>query len=323
MKTLKIIGLVLLGIILLIAIVPFLIPIPPLEDTKPVAELADPDSLFVDLDGLTVHYKKMGAGEPIYILLHGFGASTYSWREVMPTLSQAGTVIAYDRPAFGLTDRPMPGEWQGPSPYSYAYQTDMVIRLMDALGIEKAILVGNSAGGTVAAAAALKYPQRVTGLVLVDAAIYTDNSSSPLLGWLLKTPQANRLGPLFTRNIRTWGLDFLKTAWHDPSRITPEIYENYQKPLQVNNWDKALWELTRDSGREDITGKLDQFQMPVLVITGDDDRIVPTAQSLELAAAIPGSQLAVIPACGHVPQEECPQVFMQALQKFVNESIIQ
>jgi len=323
MKALKIIGLVLLGIILLIAIVPFLIPIPPLEDTKPAAELADPDSLFIDLDGLTIHYKKMGAGEPVYILLHGFGASTYSWREVMPPLSQAGTVIAYDRPAFGLTDRPMPGEWQGPSPYSYAYQTEMVIRLMDDLGIEKAVLVGNPAGGTVAAAAALKYPQRVTGLVLVDAAIYMDNPSSPLLGWLRKTPQANRLGPLFTRNIRTWGLDFLKTAWHDPSRITPEIYENYQKPLQVNNWDKALWELTRDSGREDITGKLDQFQMPVLVITGDDDRIVPTAQSLKLAAAIPGSQLVVIPACGHVPQEECPQAFMQALQKFVDESTIQ
>ena len=323
MKALKIIGLVLLGIILLIAIVPFLIPIPPLEDTKPAAELADPDSLFIDLDGITIHYKKMGAGEPVYILLHGFGASTYSWREVMPPLSQTGTVIAYDRPAFGLTDRPMPGEWQGPSPYSYAYQTEMVIRLMDDLGIEKAVLVGNSAGGTVAAAAALKYPQRVTGLVLVDAAIYMDNPSSPLLGWLLKTPQANRLGPLFTRNIRTWGLDFLKTAWHDPSRITPEIYENYQKPPQVNNWDKALWELTRDSGREDITGKLDQFQMPVLVITGDDDRIVPTAQSLKLAAAIPGSQLVVIPACGHVPQEECPQAFMQALQKFVDESTIQ
>jgi len=323
MKILKIIGLVLLGIILLIAIVPFLIPIPPLEDTKPAAELADPDSLFIDLDGITIHYKKMGAGEPVYILLHGFGASTYSWREVLPPLSQTGTVIAYDRPAFGLTDRPMPGEWQGPSPYSYAYQTEMVIRLMDDLGIEKAVLVGNSAGGTVAAAAALKYPQRVTGLVLVDAAIYMDNPSSPLLGWLLKTPQANRLGPLFTRNIRTWGLDFLKTAWHDPSRITPEIYENYQKPLQVNNWDKALWELTRDSGREDITGKLDQFQMPVLVITGDDDRIVPTAQSLKLAAAIPGSQLVVIPACGHVPQEECPQAFMQALQKFVDESTIQ
>ena len=323
MKALKIIGLVLLGSILLIAIVPFLIPIPPLEDTKPAAELADPDSLFIDLDGITIHYKKMGAGEPVYILLHGFGASTYSWREVMPPLSQTGTVIAYDRPAFGLTDRPMPGEWQGPSPYSYAYQTEMVIRLMDDLGIEKAVLVGNSAGGTVAAAAALKYPQRVTGLVLVDAAIYMDNPSSPLLGWLLKTPQANRLGPLFTRNIRTWGLDFLKTAWHDPSRITPEIYENYQKPLQVNNWDKALWELTRDSGREDITGKLDQFQMPVLVITGDDDRIVPTAQSLKLAAAIPGSQLVVIPACGHVPQEECPQAFMQALQKFVDESTIQ
>lgn len=322
MKVLKIIGVVLLGIILIIAIVPFLIPIPPLENTKPAAELADPDSLFINLDGLTVHYKKMGSGEPVFILMHGFGASTYSWREVMLPLSKVGTVIAYDRPAFGLTDRPMPGEWQGISPYSYAYQTDMVIRLMDALGIEKGILVGNSAGGTVAAAAALKYPQRVSGLVLVDAAIYTENPSSSLLAWLLKTPQANRLGPLFTRNIRTWGLDFLKTAWHDPARITPEIYENYQKPLEVNNWDKALWELTRDSGREDITGELDQFQIPVLVITGDDDRIVPTAQSLKLAAAIPGSQLAVIPACGHVPQEECPQAFMDALQKFLDESII-
>ena len=94
---------VLLVLILLLGVGPFLIPVPPLEGTVPASQLADPDSKFVEVNGLSVHYKEMGAGETTFILLHGFGASLFSWRDVMEPLSAYGRVIAYDRPAFGLT----------------------------------------------------------------------------------------------------------------------------------------------------------------------------------------------------------------------------
>jgi pimeloyl-ACP methyl ester carboxylesterase len=122
---------------------------------------------------------------------------------------------------------------------------------------------------------------------------------------------------LFARQLQAQGTEFLKTAWHDPSKITPEIFEGYQQPLQVENWDKALWELTVSSRESGLAERVSEFDLPILVITGDDDRIVPTEQSLRLAEELPNAKLAIIPQCGHVPHEECPAVFMQAVTDFL------
>jgi pimeloyl-ACP methyl ester carboxylesterase len=248
-------------------------------------------------------------------LLHGFGASVYSWREVMPGLAQIGTVIAFDRPGFGLTERPL--QWQGRNPYSPEAQVELVIGLLDYFGVQKAILVGNSAGGTVAMQTALAHPERVAALILVDAAVYGGGGSPPWLRPLFATPQMRRLGPLLVRQIQTRGLELLRLAWHDPSRIPPETIALYQKPLQVENWDKALWELTLASRQSDLPARLAEIQMPCLVITGDDDRIVPTADSLRLAEELPNATLAVIEKAGHVPHEERPQEFLEAVAEFL------
>ena len=130
---------------LILLLGPFLVPIPPLKDTLPAQSLADADSRFIEVNGISLHYKTYGQGEPVFILLHGFGASVFSWREVMQPLATHGTVIAFDRPAFGLTERPM--RWEGDNPYSPEFQVQLVTGLMDELQIERAILVGNSAGG--------------------------------------------------------------------------------------------------------------------------------------------------------------------------------
>jgi pimeloyl-ACP methyl ester carboxylesterase len=152
---------------------PLLVPVPPLKDTMPPERLADADSCFAVAHGVRLHYKQAGSGEPAMILLHGFGASTFSWREVMAPLVELGTVVAYDRPSSGLTERPLPGAWTGDSPYGADAQVDQLIGLLDLLGLRRAILVGHSAGGAVAVQFALRHPERVTALVLVAAAIYT------------------------------------------------------------------------------------------------------------------------------------------------------
>lgn len=317
MKTRRIIALLLVIILALGLIGPLLIPIPPLAGTAPLEQLADADSRFIELNGIRVHYKMAGQGEPTFILLHGFAASEFSWREVMTPLAQMGAVIAYDRPAFGLTSRPMPGEWSGPNPYSADAQADLLIALMDALNIRQAILVGNSAGGTVATLTTLRYPERVRALVLVDPAIYVGGGAPPAVRWLLATPQMRRIGPLLVRSIQTWGRDFGRSAWHDPDKITPEIWQGYTRPLQVENWDRALWEFTLASRPLGLDQQLGRLTLPVLVITGDDDRIVPTKQSIRLAQELPNAKLVVIPNCGHLPHEECPKAFMQAVTDFV------
>lgn len=307
---------ILVFLLLALLLGPFLVPVPALTDTVSERELADPDSLFIPVGELTVHYKEMGMGEPVFILLHGFGASVFSWREVMQPFSELGHVIAYDRPAFGLTSRPMPGEWRGENPYSPEAQAAIVIGLMDALGIEQACLVGNSAGGTVSVYTALTYPQRVSGLILVDAAIYNGGSPAwarPLLG----TPQMRHLGPLLARQIAASGDDFIRTAFHDPSLVTPQVLEGYRKPLRARNWDRALWELTAASRPLGLAERLGELSLPVLVITGDDDRIVPTEESIRLGGDIPGASLVVIPNAGHLPHEEKPEAFMQAVRAFL------
>ena len=309
--------LIVLAVLLVILLVgPFLAPIPPLQGTLPPERLADPDSQFITLNGVRVHYKQTGQGQPAMLLLHGFAASEFSWREAMQPLAKFGTVIAYDRPAFGLTERPQ--KWTGENPYGSEFQADTVFAMMDAKNVQQAILIGNSAGGTIATLAALRHPERVRALILVDAAIYSRKSSSGVMDWLLQTPQAQRLGPLFVRSIKDWGMDFARSAWHDPSKITPDIWTGYLKPLKADNWDRGLWEFNQAPRAVSLSTRLDEIKLPVLVITGDDDRIVPTENSVRLARELPNARLAVIPNCGHVPHEECPAAFMRAVAEFID-----
>jgi pimeloyl-ACP methyl ester carboxylesterase len=233
----------------------------------------------------------------------------------MEPFSRLGTVIAFDRPAFGLTERPL--TWEGDNPYSPEAQVALTVGLLDYFGVQQAILVGNSAGGTVAMRTALAHPERVSALVLVDPAVYNGGGAPGWVRPLLATPQARRLGPLLVRQIQTRGPALIETAWHNPALIEPSTLELYKKPLQVENWDKALWEFTLASQASGLEENLDSFTLPVLVITGDDDRIVPTADSLRLAGELPNAGLVVIPEAGHVPHEERPTLFMEAVINFI------
>jgi pimeloyl-ACP methyl ester carboxylesterase len=305
-----------MGVILIILLVgPFLVPVPPLEGLKPAEDLADADSLFMEVNNLKVHYKTRGEGTPVFILLHGFGASLYSWQEVLEPLSNLGAVLAYDRPAFGLTERPL--EWEGENPYSPQSQVNLLLGLMDQLGIESAILVGNSAGGSVAMQFYLQYPDRVDALILVDPAVYTQSGMIENTNWLLRSPQMRHLGPLVARQIQVRGPELLKRAWFDPTRLSDEAIELYKKPLLVDNWDIALWELTMATIDPHLDEHLDEFILPILVITGATDQIVPPEQSIRLANELPDAHLEVIPQAGHVPHEEQPELFMEAVEEFL------
>jgi pimeloyl-ACP methyl ester carboxylesterase len=315
----KITLIILASLLILLLVGPFLVPVPPLQDTVPPHDLAGPEDTFIEINGLSIHYELKGQGKPVFILLHGFGASTFSWREVIDPLSKIGTVLAYDRPAFGLTERPL--TWEGENPYSPEGNINLLLGIMDAFDIEQAVLVGNSAGGTLATAFALDYPDRVQALVEVDAAIYRTMPESALLTWLLRTPQMDHLGPLISRRLAgRQGEAFIRKAWYDPTYLDshPEVLAGYRLPLQAENWDRALWELTKANTASNLANRLDQINIPVLVISGAEDQIVPVENSERLAAELPNADLVIIDQCGHLPQEECPQDFLQAIIQFLN-----
>lgn len=313
-------------VIVALLVVPLLWPVRPLTDTVTAASLADSDSRFIEIDDLTVHYKTWGmpssattAGvDTAVVLLHGFGASTFSWREVAGPLSARMPVVAFDRPAFGLTERPL--EWTGPDPYAPVTQADLTVKLMDELGIKRAVLIGHSAGGTVAALVAQRHPERVAAIVLEDPAIFASGPPA-FLTPLFRTPQFRRLGPLFARSLGgEAGTDFIQTAWHDPSKITEETLAGYRAPLRVDHWDTALWLLTIAERPSDVPEIVSGISAPALFITGDDDRVVSPEDTQRAAALIGGAELVTIEACGHIPHEEQPAAFLQAVTAFLDRT---
>ena len=304
-------------LLLLCLVGPLLIPLPTLKDTVPPRELADADSRFIEIDGIEFHYKILGRGEPAIVLLHGFVSSVFTWREVMEPLSEYGTVIAFDRPGFGLTERPLPDQWEGENPYRAEAHADQTIALIEALGFQDAVLIGNSAGGSVALDAACRYPEAVRALVLVDAAVYLRPGPPAWTIPLLSSTQGRRLGILLARAIAKHGKPLLELALHDSSQIASEMWEGYTKPTHAVDWDTIFWELLITTDPPNLVDCLPQVSIPVLVISGDDDKVVPLKQSIRAADELPVSTLAIIEQCGHLPQEECPDAFLEAVTTFL------
>ena len=319
---------------------PLVVPVFPLDGLRPARELAWPGSAWVDVDGLQVHVEAVADDVPLtaaadallgapavapdaaFQLLHGFGAITRSWAATLPWLSDGAVAVAYDRPAFGLTDRPLDGWAAGENPYGPEAQVATAIGVLDALGLERAVLVGHSAGGTIALQTALEHPDRVAGLVLVGAAVYAGGGAPAWSRPLLRSPQFERVGPLIVRQLGgDQGEAFLRASWADPTRIDDATWDAYRRPLQVLDWDRALWELVKASREPDLVPLLASLRVPVLVVTGAQDTIVPAEQSRDLArdlSGVPGgATLVELDGCGHLPHEECPAAFREAVEAWL------
>ena len=302
-----------LGALLVVLLVgPFLVPVRPLPNLQPATALADEASRFVTIpfegtEGISLHYQEQGEGDPDFILLHGFASNVYTWERLMPALAENGRVFAYDRPPFGLSQKLVRGDWQGPNPYTDEAAIAQLLAFMDALDIGQAVLVGNSAGGTLAMKMALEHPDRVHALVLIAPAVYTGGDVP--LGWLLNTPQMHHLGPLIARQFAASDA-LITAAYHDPSTFTAAQKEKALITTRMVQWDEGFWQFTAGragGGNLPLIPRLGELTLPVFIVTGDDDRVVPTAESVRLAGEVPGAgSTAVLLNCGHVPQEECP-----------------
>lgn len=300
---------------------PFLIPVSELEGLVSASEFVDADSKFIELNNIQIHYKEFGSGEKTYILLHPFGGSTYSWREVIDDFAEMGKVIAYDRPAFGITERPMPENWVE-NPYGMKANIELLKSLLDEFNIEKAILVGNSAGGGVAVAFALEYPERVEKLILVAPGVGGGRGPQfPV--WALPmmwTPQMRHLGPLMMRDYQESLPNTIQREWFDQTKLTEEIKQNHLNILKIKNWDRAFYELTFAPAYPELRDLLPNLTVQTFIIAGQEDRLIRPFYFEAIVTEIPNAQLTFIPQCGHVPQEECPTEFMQAVTNYLLEA---
>ena len=308
-------------------VVPLVIPVAPLEGLVSVAEVQSTESRFVTLpfegtDGIEINYieksaEALPAGEdaPVFILLHGSMFNAYTWDGVMGDLAGLGRVLAYDQIPYGLSEKLVEGDWNGPNPYTQEAAIDQLFAFMDAREVENAVLVGNSYGGTLAVRAALENPGRIEGLILEDAAVFV-NESMP--GWLLDSPQMAKMGPLFARSLNT-GEAFFEKCYLDPALFDEERRSLTQINTRVESWDTALWQYLKawGAGAQDFTGRIGEITVPVLVIHGEEDEVVPPGDSDKLHELLPESTLVMIPDTGHLPHEETPQEFVAAVKEWL------
>lgn len=298
--------------------VPLLVP-PPAAQTSPHRELAYPDSRFARLSGIDVHHLLSGPPDgPTLLLSHHFYGSAPTWRKLTATLPAAWQVVAFDRPGFGLTERPERERWGELDPYSRATAARLGWQLLDDLEVEEAVLVGSSAGGTNALEMYLLHPERVRAIVLLSPAITGDVGPPTSLRPLLRSPQVRAIAPhLIQRFVGEVDVARTASSWADPSRATPADAEPYQRMLQVDGWDRGFWEVINASPRPQLAGVLADIDVPVLVVSGDSDTVIRPRWNRRTAAAIPGARYVELTDCGHTPQEECPEALAAALERFL------
>ncbi|AAM72182.1 MAG TPA: alpha/beta hydrolase [Chlorobaculum sp.] len=284
---------------------------------------ADADSKFIDCNGFRVHYKRYGSGKPPFIvLLHGSFLSIRSWRDVAVPLAENATVLAFDRPAFGLTSRPVPSR-SNAARYSPEAQSDLVVALMDKLGMDRAVIVGNSTGGTLALLTALRHPRRVQGLVLVGAMIYSGYANSEVPA--VMKPFMKAMSPVFSRLMKVIITKLydknIRGFWHVKSRLSDETLAAFRNDFMVGDWSRGFWELFLETHRLYFNRRVSSAWAPSLVVTGEHDLTVKTEESFRLARELPRAELLVIPDCAHLPQEEQPAAFVAGVKKFVEKLV--
>ena len=276
---------------------------------------AQSPSQFIAVGGLQVHLRDEGPrDDPVpLVLLHGTSASLHTWDGWATDLKDTRRVIRFDLPAFGLTGPDSQND------YSLEAYVRLVERVVNAMGIQNFVLVGNSLGGQVAWATAAALPHRVRQLVLVDASGYPPVPQSIPIGFrIVRIPGLRWLAEVvLPRGVIQASL---RNVYGDPAKVTPELVDRY-------------YELTlRQGNRQALAYRFDQMQkanvskglaairklkLPTLIIWGGKDRLIPVENGRKFAADIAGSQLVVFDDLGHVPQEEDPQRTVQALRKFL------
>ena len=282
-----------------------------------VARWAPPPSDFIDVKGQIVHLRDEGPrGDPEPLLLiHGTGASLHTWQGWVKTLKTRRRVISFDLPGFGLTG-PWSGTYRGADAKADAnadagddYRIERYLRfvqdLMDALKLQRVVMVGNSLGGEIAWRSAVRTPQRVAALVLVDSLGPAFTPQSVPLGFVMaRMPVINHLAEFaLPRALVQQGL---ADVYGDPTRIDTELVDRYFELALRSGNRRALSLFVRSLVPGEAAADIASLKLPTLILWGGRDRLIPPAVGREFQQRIAGSRLVVFDELGHVPQEEDP-----------------
>jgi pimeloyl-ACP methyl ester carboxylesterase len=290
-------------------------------------DAAPPSGRFVRAADVDLFVQEAGpASGPPVVLIHGTGAWSEIWRGTMRSLAGAGFhVVALDMPPFGFTARPASAD------YGDDAQGRRIIGVLDALGIERATLVGHSFGGRPTMQATFLAPSRVSALVLVDAALDLQRapgaagSPTVLRAVLGVPPLRNALVSATVTNPMLTGY-LLSTLVANKAAVTPERLDMLRKPFVVAGATPRVGEwllpfaTTTESSLATDRARYGTLRMPTLVLWGGRDSITPIVQGRDLVTLIPGARWTELPQAGHIPAIEDPQGFDAALLEFLGSA---
>lgn len=293
-----------------------------MRETADPVSLASEGSRFVAANGLSMHYRQWGPddGMPV-VLIHGTLAWAETWRDIAGPLGDAGfRVIAPDIPPFGLSQRPPHND------YSRSAQARIISTFLDALELERPVLVGHSFGGGGTVEAAHMRSGAIRGLVLLDVALGLTAerrgtpwfsplfSSEPVRTAFASTTFAN---PLFVPS-------GLRAFVADDAVVTDERVAIYRRPLSARGTSEAIgaWMETGLFGTHDgahTTSRqgMSEIAIPSLVIWGREDTVTPLAQGEEIAQLLPDARLAVLDGVNHIPHVEAPDAVLTEMLPFL------
>jgi pimeloyl-ACP methyl ester carboxylesterase len=283
-------------------------------------------------------------GPPV-VLIHGTGAWSEIWRGTMHALARAGyRAIALDMPPFGFSTRPASVD------YSDSAQARRILVVLDSLGLKRVTFVGHSFGGRPTMEATFMAPDRVSRLVLVDAALdlmrecgnegmrecgtaslpsaqSTDTTGSRLTRAVLGTPLVrNAVVATTLSNPHMTGWLLSKLVYNRDSAVTPARVAMLQRPFVLQDWTPGLgawlqpFATTRTSSMATDRARYAKLAIPTMVLWGAKDAITPIAQGQDLARLIPGARLEVLPMAGHIPAIEDERDFNAELLEFLRDT---
>jgi len=302
-------GMVLGGILLLLLVV---LASAYRSDISPEAvneKYLTPESQFIELNGMRIHVRIVGEGEPVF-LLHGSFASLHTWDAWQQAMSPYYQTISLDFPGHGLT---------GPDSlkrYSTKDYSELVRALAQKLNLSQYHVAGNSMGGGVALQHASDYPGNVISLNLIDSggAPSAERGTTDSINqkkantggaWIFQVARH----PVFSKLLLSCTPKFLfalnmEQVYGDDSKVTDEVTTRYYELMLREGNRQAT--LDRLSQPRNSNIQYERLTMPTLILWGAEDTWIPVAQGKRLQQALPGSNLVILNGVGHVPMEENP-----------------
>ncbi|WP_405970512.1 alpha/beta hydrolase [Streptomyces sp. NBC_00988] len=273
------------------------------ESTAQVFDLA---SRWVTTGGQRIHYHEAGSGTPV-VLLHGsaVGASAAAnWWRTIPALADHARVLAPDLAGYGWTEAPDSGH------YGLGAWSEQVGRFMDAVGVESAVLIGNSLGGRIGLQVALDQPDRVLGLVTMG---------SPGLNHRRTEVVGRHVAPTVTREgIARVMADLAADGYRIPDGLVEFRYRMASRPGAPERWAEVVKARDESVAQAGLTDEqVASVTVPALILHGMQDKVVTVADSLDTARALPNGDLMVFAHCGHWVQLEREDDFLAAVTRFL------